>query len=166
MDYCISCDREEDSDELGYGCCTKYVDGGFCERCYKKTKTKTCDKCKDDFCKVHGDMNKKRECCGMALCGSRYDPGCAKEHNPKKLKCGHTGCNYYAEKGCRACGVEENDKKEETAMLQDKKLVEELLMKSSSTSLKQSLSAWLQTFPKATTAAVASKKRKSGQWYK
>jgi hypothetical protein len=108
-------------------------------------------------------MNKERECCGMALCGSTYDPGCEEEHTTNKLKCGHTGCNYYTKKGCHACGVEENDAKEETAMLQDKELVEELLMKSSSTTLKKSLAAWLQTVPKAT-AAGASKKRKNGQW--
>jgi hypothetical protein len=147
--------------------------------CSTRTKTATCDKCKDEFCKVHGEMGKTRECCGMTLCGFTEDDegfeGCKEEHQIKKLKCGHEGCNYYTKKGCRACGLEKNDKKEETAMLQDKKLVEALLKKSKSKTLKTSLSAWLKMLPKDSspkknvkkhiitqvTAAGASKKHKS-----
>eukprot|EP00978_Attheya_sp_CCMP212_P014312 scaffold36388_cov46-Attheya_sp.AAC.4 len=172
MSYCDSCDTEC---ELGYGCCSKDIDGSLCDICSINTKTTACDKCNDEFCEDHGDMDTKHECCGMTLCGSEDFIGCEEEHNPKKLKCGHMGCDYYTKKGCRACNVEE--KKQETAMLQDKERVEALLKKSKSKTLKKSLSAWLKTVPKDSsskknvkkkrvstqaTAAGASKKHKSG----
>eukprot|EP00978_Attheya_sp_CCMP212_P011142 scaffold27280_cov39-Attheya_sp.AAC.2 len=163
MESCDSCGKQDYRDEMCWSCCSKNVDGGRCERCAHNTKTTTCDKCKEEFCEDHGDMGKKRECCGMALCGCEDDEGCEEEHNTKKLKCGHTGCNYYAKKGCRACGVEKIDKKEETAMLQDKKLVEALLKKSKSKTLKKSLSAWLKTVPKDSSSKKNVKKRVSTQ---
>ena len=55
------------------------------------------------------------------------------------------------------CVLHEENKKEEEAMLADKKLVEDLLKRSTSKSLKNSLSVWMESVPDE----VSEKKRDS-----
>lgn len=167
-DWCLSCAREDDYDDLRYSCCDKEVEfGGYCCRCSEDNPTKRCGKCNENFCNNHGDLGgfEKQQCCGLYLCTDEFeerDDG--EEHMTKMLKCGHTGCNYYKE-GCLVCNTEKEDEEEEAAMLQDKTLVEDLLKKSKSKTLKKSLLAWLKSVPSTTTkkrsqqrTAVAPKK--------
>jgi hypothetical protein len=171
METCESCGVRDYVEEICYGCCDKSPNGTgkCCERCafIKDNKTK-CGKCEENFCDDHAGLygSSENECCGLALCiecgggeeecthegcddyeGCRLRDGLDEEkrHKPKPLKCGHEGCNYH--EACRMCVLDEENKQEEEAMLADKKLVEDLLKRSTSKSLKKSLSIWMKSVP-------------------
>jgi len=148
-EWCTSCGKRDYKDKICYSCCSVGVAlrRPLCERCALATKLGKCSKCGNEFCLSHGYMG-EQECCGLVLCGLKSHKGsCTEKHITKELKCGHTGCNLWERKGCRVCALEKEYSDEKTLIMEDKKLVKDLLKISKSKNLKLHLQKWLENLP-------------------
>ena len=63
---------------------------------------------------------------------------CIWEHKTKTLDCGHVGCNFYGDKGCYTCNQNAEAVVQDAKIQADKKLVEEILPRIQSDSLRTS----------------------------
>lgn len=115
-----------------------------------------CDKCGESCCVICS--SETHQCCGMMICGNKESynskeemrkeygveyEACIWEHKVKeeKLECGHVGCNFH--EGCYTCKMNKITKTEDDNIESDKEVVEELLKKASSDSLKAYLRGFL-----------------------
>jgi hypothetical protein len=165
---CRGCGQREDDhfDLLGHSCCDKSEFGGrLCFRCSDQFQVVNCAVCGDCFCKDHG-YHIKNECCGLLICGKRPesrhlsicyssdsesdgepDEFCFDKHKVyKDPKCGHYRCNLYKE-GCRMCIRQGKARQEILLMVEDKKLLVDLVKKMKSKVSQQRLVNLIKTFP-------------------
>lgn len=146
--FCGGCAKQGYWDEFSFRCCEIAGNGGdgICKQCDQSMTRRTCGKCEHTYCQHHGDvLREEYECCGLTLCGHAQEGSyCHLEHTTHMLPCGHMGCNFYDEMGCRVCTLEEEEAKENAVILQDKPLVESLLKRAKSKVLNNFLSEWLQ----------------------
>lgn len=154
---CESCGYKMCGETFGCMICG-YAQGDGNVLCDGCAQNSPCHKCGNSCC-VQCSSH-KHPCCGMVICGSgkkdSYDSkeamrkeygvehdACIWEHQvaAKKLECGHAGCNFH--EGCYTCKMNKIKAAEDDGIEEDKVLVEELMKKASSDSLKSCLRGFL-----------------------
>jgi len=133
--FCRNCGKEDYRDCLDNYCCPKDEEGELCVKCNSDIKLLKCDRCSEQFCEDHGNVERK-DCCGLNLCGDEDDPdnkkSCINLHVQTRRACGHFTCNF-SKIGCIVCKTEG-----------DVDLAKELKKICKSPSLKLCLSEWLK----------------------